>query len=559
MKTQFHRLLNHLGEQNPQLFREIKGKFKPRNLAIAGGLSVVAQMLIYGFFLSKLPLPSHSALGNPYCTGSPEEYWQEYRCVLDRTGQHWLIHWERWWLDIFLTLSVVAIAVALVGGVYVLMQDFFKEESRGTLGFIRLSPQSFRTIFWGKLLGVPSLIYGGLVLAMPLHGFAASQSHIPLFPVLLFYGLLGATAVCFYHGAVLLSLVSGGLNGIQVWLGTVVVALYSLTMFFFGLDDGFASNSALDWGNLFFPGILFPHLVAASPVSLGSWELRELEEVLWFGWPVFGSVWSTAAMALLNVGLWSYGIGQVLKRRFYDDQCPPLGKTQSYGMTLLFAIAVGGFFSQYERYSYYDEALVVLFLMAIAFFCVLILGLTPQRQAVQDWARYHHHRQSSLLGDLLSQSQSPALVALAINGLIFFGVLGTITFFDRDQFLGYYPLMLACGFSNLLMCLLYGAIAQWMLLKKNQRRWAHTLGTLVALIFLPILTLGILNIHPDDGPGLWLFSALGVAAVEAVTPSLLAWAIAGQTLGIILCVGAMAHHTKKLGRSLTNTLLSNQE
>uniref|UniRef100_A0ACD5H1H9 Uncharacterized protein n=1 Tax=Desertifilum tharense IPPAS B-1220 TaxID=1781255 RepID=A0ACD5H1H9_9CYAN len=66
-----------------------------------------------------------------------------------------IVDWSLWGTDVFLGASILG-AIALSGiGAYWLIDDLGKEERRGTLNFIRLSPQSAQSIFLGKLLGVP--------------------------------------------------------------------------------------------------------------------------------------------------------------------------------------------------------------------------------------------------------------------------------------------------------------------------------------------------------------------------------------------------------------------
>ena len=48
----------------------------------------------------------------------------------------------------------------------------------------------------------------------------------------------------------------------------------------------------------------------------------------------------------------------------------------------------------------------------------LIAILSPQRQAIQDWARYRYERSRSLWQDLIWSEKSPAQIAIAINLLI---------------------------------------------------------------------------------------------------------------------------------------------
>jgi ABC-type transport system involved in cytochrome c biogenesis permease component len=66
----------------------------------------------------------------------------------------------------------------LVAGVYALASNFKQEKKRGTLNFLRLSPQKARSIIVGKLLGVPVLVYLGVLCAVPLQMYAAHSAQI---------------------------------------------------------------------------------------------------------------------------------------------------------------------------------------------------------------------------------------------------------------------------------------------------------------------------------------------------------------------------------------------
>ena len=52
---------------------------------------------------------------------------------------------------------------------YSLISDLNRERKSGTFDFIKLSPQSGRSIFIGKLIGVPSLVYLAILSFVPLH------------------------------------------------------------------------------------------------------------------------------------------------------------------------------------------------------------------------------------------------------------------------------------------------------------------------------------------------------------------------------------------------------
>lgn len=144
--------LDRLGNWNPQLIRELKGRFKPRNLAIALTLSLVGQFLI------------------------------AMTCLISSVDINWSLSWS----DLFVRLSWFSTLALLGVGTYLLINDLAQEERRGTLNFLRLSPQSTQSILLGKLLGVPSLLYLGIILVVPLHLWSGLAAQIPLGLILSF-------------------------------------------------------------------------------------------------------------------------------------------------------------------------------------------------------------------------------------------------------------------------------------------------------------------------------------------------------------------------------------
>ncbi|NEP43567.1 MAG: hypothetical protein F6K35_31805, partial [Okeania sp. SIO2H7] len=91
--------LDNLFNWNPQLFREIKGRLKTRNVAIAISASLLCQFLVMMTF-------DGAAHSHRYCIYTEE----------DCTGTLW----SYWWADIFVTFSWILFALTLLGGIYML-------------------------------------------------------------------------------------------------------------------------------------------------------------------------------------------------------------------------------------------------------------------------------------------------------------------------------------------------------------------------------------------------------------------------------------------------------
>ncbi len=123
-KTYPH-IIDKLGELNPQLFREIKGRFKVRNVALVSVFSIVGQVLLYLYFRGMLPIVAGDY--SRYCT-TGDNYRNQGRCITDLLGNILTIK-QLWWFDIFTTMSIIGIFILLVIGSYMLIGFFFCEIS----------------------------------------------------------------------------------------------------------------------------------------------------------------------------------------------------------------------------------------------------------------------------------------------------------------------------------------------------------------------------------------------------------------------------------------------
>ncbi|MEO0835580.1 MAG: hypothetical protein AAFY16_06250, partial [Cyanobacteria bacterium J06642_3] len=213
---------------NPQLFREIRGKFKTRNLVIAAAISVIVQFVAVISLLGQLPDsdPERSLYTqySSYCRGNGLD---RLACTKDMLG-NWVINWQLLWLDLFIILSIISIFSLLVIGTYMLVADTVQEENQGTLNFIRLTPQSAGSILLGKILGVPILLFSAILLLLPLHLASGLHAHIPLTLILGFYAVIAASCGFFYSLALLWSLVNLGFSSLKPWLGSGLVGVLLL-------------------------------------------------------------------------------------------------------------------------------------------------------------------------------------------------------------------------------------------------------------------------------------------------------------------------------------------
>jgi len=555
-------MINRLGDWNPQLLRELKGRLKFRNMALAASLSLLGQLLLVISFVRKLPVappmgeyiyPTYS----PYCTGTrPKDYYSDnYPCLQDAFG-NFAINWPHWWLDVFVWLSIIGMFALLVAGTYMLIGDQDTEERRGTLNFIRLSPRSAATILLGKLLGVPVLLYLAGMLAIPLHWGAGIAAQIPPILIVSYYGVLLASCLCFYSAALLFGTVSSWLGGFQPWLGSGTLLFF---LWIETLKPGDETSS--DLLNLLSPSatLSFVHYsMPAAKKSFRSFNLYYLDRLRWFDLPVGLSVAGTVALSLLIYGFLTYWIWQALLRRFPNQGATLLSKRQSYLLVAGSEILLLGF--ELQESGNTDSGFVRLSLLNLLLFLGIIAALTPNRQALHDWARYRHANlparkgfwQNSLVRDLVWGEKSPALVAVAIN-------LASATVVLVPWALGWeyaFPsLILAMNLT-----LIYAALAQLMLFVKTQKPAVWAVVSVGAAALLPPIILVLLSATPEKQPAVWLFSAFPAfwswEALREVPAATVFAVFVAQWLVLLVLSVQLTRKLRKAGESASKALLA---
>lgn len=559
--------IEQIGEWNPQLFREIKGRLVPRNILIATAVSLVSQLLLLMNFSSQLPVLNESAtaISNRYCTGTALDY-APPTCVTDGF-KGFVINWSLWWKDVFVGLSIMGIFALFVIGTYMLIADLAKEERRGTLNFLRLTPQSSPSLLMGKMLGVPMLLYFVGFLAFPLHLLAGLSGEISLSLILGYYVVLGTSCLFFYTLALLLGLTGKWLGGFQAWLGSGVVLmfLFAMTMMLTSRSSSYVTHSPFDWLMLFNPEIVLPYLMDSSSLDASTTADygSSLQKLSYFSLPVGSSIWSIGGLMVLNFGLWTYWSWQAVKRCFHNPTATLLGKQQSYWVTACFEAVILGFalnpevgqWTSYNRGAFSNFQVLLVFNLLL--FLGLIAALSPQRQAMQDWMRYRHqqrlaHKKGVML-DWIWGERSPALVAVALNLAIASSILlPWILLWPNSE-------LKIPALSGLLvsasLTLVYAVVAQFMLLMKTPKRavWAAT--SVGGLIVLPPIIFRFLSMTPMDNP-VWLFSAFPGASLETTAEISVFLAVIGQSLTFALLSFQFTRQLQKVGESDLKALLS---
>ncbi|MFE1746463.1 ABC transporter permease [Coleofasciculus sp. H7-2] len=559
---------DRLGDGNPQLLREIKGRLKPRNVLIAVAIALMGQMLLLMSLATQLPVDTGTGdIYSRYCLNNRPGYGQ--RCLVDSLG-NLVINWQLWWLDVFVWLSVIGCLTVLVAGTYMLISDLSREENRGTLNFIRLSPQSTTSIFSGKLLGVPILLYLLAGLAIPLHLLAGLSAEIPLVLILGFYGVVVASAACIYSAALLYGLVAGGLGGFQSWIGSGIVLMFLSIMTSMSLNSSPLIHNSLDWLHLFSPSIVLAYLIdASSQGSAYSTGMVQLEAWKWFYLPLGASVWNVIGFSVLNYAVGTLWFWQGMKRCFHNSGATLLSKRQSYLLTACFEVAVLGFALTLPKWRTENPQSIpnglfdnfgALLLLNLPLFLCLMAALSPHRQVLQDWARYRREKTSSrvknLVQDLVWGDKSPSVVAVALNLLIASTIV--VPWILLWSASAYKASALATILLSVNLILIYAGVAQLMLFMKTPKRSLWAASTVAGLIILPPVIFSLLSLAPAKMPGIWLFSVFSLAAVKDAAAPSLGLAVLGQWLMFSLLSIQTARQLRQAGESASKSLMSSR-
>ncbi len=553
------RIIDRVGKVNPQLFRELKERLTSRNLGLAATGSILVQGIIWGYLNNKIPQPNESApstlilrkndnspdIRDRLCLSMPSDNNGYHPCHINSSGG-FDINWQVWWADVFIVLSWVIPLCLILGSVYLLVADLVREEKRGTLNFIRLSPQSAATIAIGKIFGVPILVYLATLLMVPFHLWAGIQAGANSILIGSWYLAIGSIWYLLSSAAVLYVL----LGGVQAILTAVAVG--------FPLYQG--------------PLTLINNYTSAT-LEPQSWlrRIEDLPKISWFFLPIASrSAWLNVFISA-SCCLATYWVWQALERRYLNPTATVISKPQSYLLNLCIQIWIAGFTTS----AYFinsrngnEEMISVLTTMDLITLLCFIPFLLPTKQALQDWSRYRRERttqsprkfwQRDLVQDLIKHEKSPALLAVAINlgmALILWLPLSLILFTNRSHWIRFIG-GLCIG---TVLILLYTSIAHWCLFLNVKKRTFWAIAVTAGTIFLPVTAaFGISPSGPPNGIAaiLLLFSPLAPAGLIKLSGSTILLALFAQ---LSLLTGFTYQVQRKIriaGQSQTRELLVN--
>lgn len=499
--------LDRIGNWNPQLLREIRGKLKLRNLIVAIGLSLLFQGLLLLFYSQRIPSED---------------------CYVQMRGFGCTASWQTWWIEQFRIITWTEPFILFLTGVYSLVADLSLEDFKGTLNFIRISPRSSISILMGKIMGVPLLAYICIGLSIPYHLMTAIGAGVPITFLLSFYVLMIGTAFLLFSASLLLALLSGwqAKFGGQVSAGALLFSFVTFVWF----------APAFMWWNIFTTWSSFGKILVGG-------RLNPIQAEWWY-LPITSNIWTSHIFTIVNLVILSVAIWRVLERRFHNPNATLISKGQSYVLTTYIQILVLGFCMQssFVNKGFYGDfdfmLLLFLYIPNCFLFLAAIAALTPPRQALLDWVRFgalSTTEESSgfgyILRDLIWSDKSPAPIAIALN-LVFTQVPILIWVNSWTNSSTRDKAMVVVG-SFMLTILLFSLISQLVLFLKTRNPSAWVTGIISALIFLPVLIMLSLSISPDRYAGLWLFFGYPWLVVSKIQLSEIILAFAGQISVII--------------------------
>jgi hypothetical protein len=475
-------IMDAIGDWNPQLLRELKSRLQWRKVLMVLVLSIAIQGMLIGFQIQRLPTTSISVMNSlTYCQTA-----YEYNCALDAQKQP-IIMWAKWWEDLAVYSSTVMFVSMIVLGVYFIASSFYQEDRRGTLDFLRLTPQDARSIILGKILGIPILLYLAVICVFPLQFYAVQHAHLSGLNVLTWDLAMLALSLLFYLGAVLITL----------WWKAIPIFVTILSL---GLSVVMV-RASLRWRGEFYENTL-----------------------QWYGIQLGNHPFSFLLLAAM-AGLGIYWLAKAVARRYHQPDASSLSRVQSYFWSLSYHLFLLGFCMIYKYLPgqrklashlsfdvpFYGGSNVfphVFLILAVIWLLLLIPLLLPSKQSLLSWVRQVKQPWPQMLWD----DRSPAILAMIANlgiGLMVWIVPFVIHYggnYLSSMWLGIYLVILGLIISVILMGI-YSTVAHlglfWQM--RNARWW--NLGVVTSLILLPILGGIVFEIMRFQfGKGIYLFS-----------------------------------------------------
>ncbi len=515
------KVLDKIGEWNPQLFREIKGRFKPRNLIFTISGTLIVLIVI-------ISISSREVCG---------EY-INHNCI----DSQFIIKWK----DIFRSLNWILPIVLLLSGIYFISSDLAKEEHIGSLNFIRLSPQSSQKILTGKILGIPCLFYLAIVLSIPLHLISGLNSGVSIFGIIALYTLWILGSCLFFNLAIWITFTFNN-NKNAINTASMIPWAVSLSLcvpvFFYNCLINFSFN----WYNN----------------SRIVWKWK------WFYLSLGENPLVTYSWIFITLVLATYFFWQGINRGFKNPNFTLLKKADSYLLVTCFQLWIVGFVMPRQNQNQYFNLENLNFLLLFGFTSVFLVALFsllfPHRQKILDWATFQHKNKSRLtrniINDLIWGENSPPIIAIGINLLISSIIwISWLIILPSDWILYFSKWQLIVGIlAQMLTILIYTIIYQIILLKATLKAEIMAVRSLIGLIFFSILIPSLLVLGKMEIPLLWMFSPISILAYNQGNMITVCFGLLLQIITLGLLGKTLTKQVKKIGESQLKILLQSSE
>ncbi|BAZ39237.1 hypothetical protein NIES4101_51890 [Calothrix sp. NIES-4101] len=550
-----------IGDRNPQFVREVKGRLKRLPILLTVFLSLLMQTLVY--------------INNQRFDDSLKENVSN-------------------WGGIVNSINLLFVFSLLVCGTYQIINDISREESRGTLNFIRLSPQSEVSILIGKILGVPILLYLFIAFAIPFHLVSEICAGIPFGNILGFYIILGSCCALVFSGATLISLMAQNIpsnsQGFLAWLASAIVL--NLLIFSYSIsnvsDYGISLNHAFAWLLMFSPFAIENYLMADLSNNMAAIELKNLQ---FFQIPVGLNIITVMSIYLANYAFWIFSIWQIIKRIFRNQKSTWFSKNYSYFFVVGIQILLWGFTLQNQnieskfdvsKISYQIEQNISYFLLLnLILIYSLMRILSPQRQDILDWSRYrrlnrqhNQDRKNHLLEDLFLGEKSPSQLAIAVNLLLiivpFLAWIILSPSFAVETINSFLLNILLWKVSNVnslhlllgigcffVLTIIYATIYQRLALLPVSQPFSWAMASILLLNIIPAWILMMMKIYPSQNPIPWLFSTFPWLGFSASIPIILV-AFLSEIMVLVVCNLQFMRWSERVGNSTTKELFTVQ-
>jgi hypothetical protein len=476
--------IDRLGDWNPQLFRELKSHLNGIPLTASAIFSILFQLLL----LCNIAL---------FSNGSKSSI-----------------------VDAFNFLSWSLPSLLILGSTYAIVADLHREDRQGTLDFIRLTPQSARSLFLGKILGVPSLIYAIVLSIVPLHlilGLLADANPILM---LVWYLTMGSIGYLFASVTILYAL-AGGKYAILLTLLFSLPLSTTISIYNIRLD---------------------------ATIHNSSWSPDRF--LLWFGIPIFNNFFALSGFVSGTLLLISYWLWITIDRKYINPVSTAFKKEDSYWMNIQFQLWLLGFavplaIGTNELPHNENFYLLAIFYSASTVGTFLTVPLIlPAWQSTREWSRSRCHLvsgehpqlwRSDIVRDLIWHDRSPILVAMAINlaiAAVIWGLCFGIFVADRQLVFKCLCVILMTGILTLIQTVIITSISLRLRVKN-----LGVIPLIILMSWLPLFSGILATINPASkniGLGLMLFSPfswVGVAQLSLFNIGLIALAQIGILAG----------------------------